>query len=166
MLGEAQHVGAISIGVAFAVRLLLVSLFLPFSALDKIIDFRGAVRQAQKAAPSFRAAALLIVAGVCIEVTASAAILTGIADRAAAFILSGYCVVTALVWKQFWRAGDFWASGDSKARGLFWDFWKNLALAGGLLLLTFGTNAGSVEIFFRDPLSSTRPYLPASEIAP
>jgi putative oxidoreductase len=163
MLGDAQHVGAISIAVAFAVRVLLVSLFLPFSALDKIIDFRDAVRQARKAAPSFRAATLLIVAGFGIEVTTSVAILTGIADRAAAFVLSGYCVATALLWKQFWRAGDFWTPGDSKARGLFWDFWKNFALAGGLLLLTFGTNAGSVEIFFRDPLSSTRPY---SEIAP
>jgi putative oxidoreductase len=166
MLSEPQHVGAFGIGVAFAVRFLIVALFLPFSALDKIIDFRGAVHQAQKAAPSFRAAALLIMAGFCIEVTTSAAILTGIADRAAAFVLSGYCVLTALLWKQFWRYDDFWASGESKARDLFWDFWKNIALAGGLLLITFGTNAGSVEIFFRDPLSSTRPYLPASEVAP
>ncbi len=38
-----------SIAVAFGVRLLLVMLFLPFSALDKILNFRGAVGQARQA---------------------------------------------------------------------------------------------------------------------
>ncbi len=42
----------ISIGIAFGVRLLLVMLFLPFSALDKILDFKGAVRQAGQATSS------------------------------------------------------------------------------------------------------------------
>ena len=66
------------------------------------------------------------------------AILTGTADRAAAFILAGYCMVTALLWKQFWTPGDFWRAGDSKARNLFWDFLKNFSLAGGFLVLTIG----------------------------
>ncbi|HKH80227.1 MAG TPA: hypothetical protein VKA03_01180 [Methylovirgula sp.] len=35
--------GALSVAIAFGVRLLLVLLFLPFSALDKILDFRGAI---------------------------------------------------------------------------------------------------------------------------
>jgi uncharacterized membrane protein YphA (DoxX/SURF4 family) len=34
-------------------------------------------------------------------------VLTGIADRFAAFVLAGYCGVTALLWKQFWKPGDF-----------------------------------------------------------
>ena len=88
----------------------------------------------------------------------SAGLLTGIADRAAAFILAGYCGVTALLWKQFWKPGDFWKEGASRARSLFWDFLKNFALAGGLLLITFGTGASSVDAFFSAPLSSSRPY--------
>ncbi len=41
-----------SIAVAFGVRLLLVMLFLPFSALDKILNFRGAVgRQNRRSTP-------------------------------------------------------------------------------------------------------------------
>jgi putative oxidoreductase len=71
----------------------------------------------------------------------SLAILTGIADRLAAFILAGYCVVTAMLWKQFWKAPDFRLKGDSRGREVFWDFLKNLALAGGFLLLAFGTTS-------------------------
>ena len=66
----------------------------------------------------------------------SVGVLTGIADRAAAFVLAGYCGMTALLWKQFWRPGDFWVTGESRARNLFWDFLKNTALAGGFLLIT------------------------------
>ena len=81
----------------------------------------------------------------------SLAILTGIADRLAAFILAGYCIVTALLWKQFWKAPDFRLRGESRGREMFWDFLKNLALAGGFLLLAFGTNAAGVQRFLASP---------------
>lgn len=147
-----------SIGIALAVRILLVLLFLPFSALDKILNFRGAVGQARERVSSAGLARTLILAGLFVEVVMSACILTGLADRAAAFVLAGYCGVTALLWKQFWRPGDFWAGSDSKGRGLFWDFLKNFALAGGFLLITFGTGAGTVRQFLSDPLASSQPY--------
>ncbi len=149
---------AVEIGIAFGVRLMLVALFLPFSALDKIVNFTGAVGQAREIVPSTGLAKALIGAGLFVEIVMSACVLTGTADRAAAFVLAGYCGVTALLWKQFWRPGDFWASGDSKARNLFWDFWKNFALAGGFLLVVFGTRADTVRLFLADPFSSTHPY--------
>jgi putative oxidoreductase len=149
--------GISSVLVAFAVRLLLVLLF-PFSALDKILNHRGAVGQASEAVDSTSVATALIVVGFLVEVIMSVGVVTGIADRAAAFILAGYCGVTAIFWKQFWIPGDFWMEGKSRARGLFWDFLKNFALAGGLLLITFGTGASSVELFFSSPLSSSHPY--------
>ena len=37
-------------------------------------------------------------------------------------------------------------------------FPKNFSLAGGFLLITFGTTQRTVERFFHDPLSSTHPY--------
>jgi putative oxidoreductase len=141
-----------------AIRYLLVILFFPFSALDKILNFSGAVAQAKERIPVESAAKLLIAAGLCVEVFMSLGILTGIADRLAAFILAGYCGATALLWKQFWRCGDFWRAGDSKGRALFWDFLKNFSLAGGFLLITFGTSAISVGNFLADPLASTHPY--------
>ncbi len=144
--------------IAFAVRVALVALFFPFSALDKLLDFDAAVGQAQESFGARRIATLAIVAGLGIEVFMSLAILTGFCDRLAAFVLAGYCVVTALLWKPFWKPGDFWTKGESRARGLFWDFWKNIAVAGGFLLITFGTDATSVDRFLAHPLSSTHPY--------
>jgi len=148
--------------IAFGVRLLLVLLFLPFSALDKILNFRGAVAQARQAARSQVLAILLILAGLAVEIGMSSAILIGVADRLAALVLAAYCVATALLWKQFWAPGDFWSNPSGQARGLFWDFWKNLAMAGGFLLLTFGATAESTGAFLAAPLSSTHPYAASS----
>lgn len=148
----------LSLIVVFGVRCLLVALFLPFSALDKILNFGQAVEQAEKAVPNRWLATLLIVAGFGIEVLMSAAILTGIADRLAALILAAYCLATALLWKQFWAAPDFHFKGSGTGRALFWDFWKNLALAGGFLLLAFGSNEAGLKRFAAHPLASSHPY--------
>ena len=153
----------LAVAVAFGARLLLVLLFLPFSALDKILDFGGAVAQARETARSQAVATLLIVAGLCIEIGMSTAVLTGVADRPAAFVLAGYCGVTALLWKQFWRPGDFWTDPNGKARALFWDFWKNLAVAGGFLLITFGPTAQSAREALAHPFASTHPYRTTSQ---
>jgi len=152
---------ALSIAVAAATRILLVALFLPFSALDKICNFGGARAQAGELVGA-RAAPPVVLAGLFVEIVMSLGVLTGVADRAAAAVLALYCCLTALGWKQFWRPGDFFKP-DGVARGLFWDFWKNLALAGGFLLITFGTSAESVKLFFDAPMSSTHPYRASSE---
>jgi putative oxidoreductase len=153
-----QQMGVSSVLVAFTLRLLLVLIFLPFSALDKILNYCGAVGQAREAVDSTSIATILIAVGFLVEVIMSLGVITGIADRAAAFVLAGYCGVTAILWKQFWTPDDFWTVGKSRARGLFWDFLKNFALAGGLLLITFGTGASTVDAFFSSPLSSSHPY--------
>lgn len=147
-----------SVILTLLVRCLLVALFLPFSALDKLINHRAALAQAAQATPQPGLAALLILCGLAIEVVCSLAILSGVADRLAALILAGYCIVTALLWKQFWRAPDFRLRGPSRGRETFWDFLKNLAVAGGFLLITFGPNAQSARRFWRAPLASTHPY--------
>jgi putative oxidoreductase len=148
----------LSIGLAAAIRMGLVLLFFPFSALDKILNFRGAVGQAREAVPSTTVATGLILVGLCVEVFMSLGVVTGIADRACAFVLAGYCGVTALLWKQFWKPGDFWSSNNGQGRTLFWDFLKNFALGAGFLLITFGTNAASVGHVLAHPLSSSHPY--------
>lgn len=148
----------LAFAITFVVRYLLVMLFLPFSALDKILNFKGAVAQARERVPHEWAARLLILAGLGVEVVMPLGILTGIADRLAALIMALYCMVTALLWKQFWTPGDFWQGGPSRGRDLFWDFLKNFALAGGFLLITFGTTAGEPWRFIHDPLASSHPY--------
>lgn len=157
----------LSILMILAVRCLLVMLFLPFSALDKVLNYRQAVDQAALAIKSRPLAALLIVVGFGVEVLMSLGILTGLFDRFAAFILGGYCIVTALLWKQFWKADDFRLKGVSRGRDIFWDFWKNIALAGGFLILAVGPDAGAVRQFWHHPLASSHPYsLRASAVAP
>ncbi len=148
----------LSIAVEAAVRCLLIALFLPFSALDKCLNFRQAVGQAAQAVASRHLAQAFVVAGFVIEVVMSLGVLTGIADRLAAFLLGGYCIITALLWKQFWRIADFKLEGPSRGRDTFWDFLKNLALAGGFLLLAFGSDAGRVDAFIRHPFVSSHPY--------
>ncbi len=143
--------------VIFAARCLLVALFLPFSALDKLLNHGAAVDQAARAAPRPLARAL-VVAGFGVEVFMSLAVLAGVADRLAAVVLAIYCVITALLWKQFWTIADFRLSGPSRGRDTFWDFLKNLAVAGGFLMLAFGSTAQGVADLIAHPLASSNPY--------
>jgi putative oxidoreductase len=96
----------------------------------------------------------------------SLAIITGIADRAGALILAIYCVATAILFKEFWTLHDFWAKGPSKSRDLLWDFLKNLSLAGGILLITFGNGPVDIKDFLANPLGSTHPYANISQGSP
>jgi putative oxidoreductase len=148
----------LSFAITLVLRYLLVMLFLPFSALDKILNFNGAVAQARESIPSGGVARLAIIAAICIEIILPLGIMTGVADRLAALILAGYCGITALLWKQFWKPGDFWSAGSSRARDLFWDFLKNFSLAGGILLITFGTDTGQVAALLSHPQLSSHPY--------
>src|SRR5215212_7720160 len=148
----------LSLLITFGVRCLLVVLFLPFSALDKIFNFSGAVKQAREVAPSAGFARALIFIGLFIELVMSLGVITGVADRLAAFVLAGYCGTTALLWKQFWKPGDFFVRGESRARELFWDFLKNFSLAGGFLLVTFGTSVDGIRAFLAHPTASSQPY--------
>lgn len=143
---------------ALAVRCLLVILFLPFSALDKIVGFRGAVTQAQEVFRPRLLAAAVLLCGLGIEVIMSLGVVTGVADRMAALILAAYCAATAILYKRFWQPGDFWTPGESKARNLFWDFLKNLSLGAGFLLIVVGTNGAGLRPFLAHPLASSRPY--------
>jgi putative oxidoreductase len=144
--------------VALGVRYLLVTLFFPFSALDKIINFKGAVGQARELVSGTAPATLLILLGLATEIIMPIGIMTGVADRMAAFIMAGYCAVTAILWKRWWQPGDFWHKGDSKARNIFWDFLKNFSLAGGFLLLAFGLHSGDFPTFLAHPFASSHPY--------
>jgi putative oxidoreductase len=148
--------------VALGVRCLLVILFLPFSALDKILGFRGAVTQAEEVFRPRLLATAVLLCGLGIEVIMSLGVVTGIADRMAALILAAYCAATALLYKRFWQPGDFWVAGESKARNLFWDFLKNLSLGAGFLLIVVGTDGRGLRPFLTHPLASSQPYAYAS----
>ena len=144
--------------IALVVRYGLVLLFLPFSALDKILGFDHAFRQAQGVMRPRGLAVLAILIGLSVEVVCSLGVVTGVADRAAGAIIAGYCAVTAVLFKRFWAQGDFWTDPDGKGRTLFWDFLKNLSIGAGLLLIVVGTDGSGVAPFLADPLASSHPY--------
>lgn len=147
-----------AVAVSFLIRLALIGLFFPFSALDKVLNTRAAVDGAEASVHSRGLARLLIGVGFLVEVLMSLAILTGFFDRLAAVILAGYCAVTALLWKQFWNTSDFRLKGPSKGREMFWDFLKNFAVAGGFLVLATGGTAYGVRDLIQHPLASSHPY--------
>ena len=143
------------------VRYLLVVLFFPFSALDKLLNFNGAVGQAQEMFRPRALASVVILSGLAIEIVCPLGVLTGFADRLAALVLGAYCAGTAVLFKRFWQPGDFWQRGASKGRDLFWDFLKNFSLAAGFLLILVGLHGTGWHQFLAHPLGSTHPYSPA-----
>ena len=143
---------------ALTVRLGLVVLFLPFSALDKLLGFKDAVAQARQVFKPYGLAAAVLMCGLGIEIVCSLGIVTGFADRACALIVAGYCAATAVLYKPFWAQGDFWSDAGGKGRGLFWDFLKNLSLGAGFLLIVVGTDGSGLGSFLASPLASSHPY--------
>ena len=143
---------------ALTVRYGIVMLFLPFSALDKLLGFDHAVRQAQAVFRPRVLATVVLLIGLAIEIVCTLGVVTGVADRACAFVVAGYCAATAILYKQFWNKGDFRADPDGKGRTLFWDFLKNLSLGAGFLILVVGTDGSGLAPFLADPLASSHPY--------
>jgi len=143
---------------ALVVRYGLVLLFMPFSALDKIFGFNHVVRQAQQVFSARPIAIAMILCGLAIEIVCTLGVLTGIADRASAFVIAGYCAVTAVLYKQFWAQSDFWSDPDGKGRTLLWDFLKNLSLGAGFLLIVVGTDGSGLAPFLAHPFASSHPY--------
>lgn len=144
--------------VELTVRYGLVLLFLPFSALDKIIGFDHAVRQAQTVFKPRLIAVGTILLGLVVEIVCTLGVVSGVADRACAIIIAAYCALTALLFKPFWAQGDFWSDADGKGRALLWDFLKNLSLAAGFLLIVVGLDGSGLAAFLADPFASTLPY--------
>lgn len=133
-------------------RILLVCLF-PFSGLDKIINWKAALKQANSS--FLPGGPVLLLLGMTVEFTTPVMIVTGWHDRLAAFVLAGYCIVTAVLYHQFWAYGDFWKrNAQSQGRTHFWDFLKNFCLAGGLGLLIIGQQWAPASTILKNPLSS------------
>ena len=117
-------------------RVCLVVLF-PFSALDKIVHWRAATKQAESS--FIPGGAVLVVAAIAIEIAMPVCIVFGWYDHIAALVLAAFCVVTAVLYHPFWNFPDYWSPGDSEGRRHLWDFLKNFGLAGGLLLIAIAS---------------------------
>jgi putative oxidoreductase len=131
-------------------RICLVVLF-PFSALDKIVNWGSAMKQAGEG----RAAPVMLVAAMIVELVAPVCIVLGWHDRLAAFVLAGFCVVTAVLYHQFWRYPEFWRFQEGEGLQHFWEFLKNFGLVGGLGLVMLAPRTLPLSDVARQPLAST-----------
>ncbi len=134
-------------------RVCLVAMF-PLSAMDKVWHWKNAVAQTRQS--GLPGAVPMLVAAIVVEAVTPVLIVAGLWDRAAAFLLAGFCVVTAFLYHPFWAYPDFWsASDDSKAREHFWQFLKNFGLVGGLILVMFAGQLKSAGEVAHHPLASS-----------
>ncbi len=136
---------------ALVARVCLVVLF-PFSALDKVLHWGEALKQANSS--FLPGGPVLLVLAIIVELVTPVCIVVGWSDRLAAFVLAGFCAVTALLYHPFWTYSDLMARGASKGRDEFWEFLKNFGLVGGLLLVVLGYQLATVGEVVRHPLSS------------
>ena len=147
---------SLAITVPLLARICLVAMF-PFSALEKIIWWRNALKQAEGSI--LPGGPVLVVLAIICEAVTPACIVLGWHDRLAAFVLAGFCVVTAFFYHPFWVYPDFWSPrADSKSREHFWQFLKNFGLVGGLLLVVFAGRLAPFADVLAHPLSSTGVY--------
>ena len=139
-------------------RIFLVVLF-PFSGLDKIVNWGWAMQQAGSL-PFKRA---MLVASIVVEFVTPVCIVAGWHDRLAAFILAGFCVVTAVLFHQFWRFADFWRFREGEGLDHFWEFLKNFGLVGGLGLVVLAPRTLPVSVVVLHPLASTHVIGPQAD---
>lgn len=133
----------------FLAKLCLVCLF-PISALDKVVHWDQAMKQARSA--PIPGPSVLLMLGILVEAITPVLIVAGWWDRAAAFVLMGFCAVTALLFHRWWEYPHFWSrQGEGKSH--FWDFFKNFGLVGGLLLIVIVGGYAPVGQLVRDPLA-------------
>ena len=140
----------------YGARLGLVVMF-PFSAIDKVWHWRNSLVQTQSSGlPGGKA---MLVVAILIEAITPLMIVAGWHDRFAAFLLAGFCVVTAFLYHPFWKWPDFFTpADDSKAREHFWQFLKNFGLAGGLgLVIIAGVMAPPSTVIAHPFDSSPKP---------
>jgi putative oxidoreductase len=150
MRGAAEFVTSINDYAPTVLRVFLVILF-PFSGLDKILNWPSAMKQA---GDIFWPRGMLVLS-IAVEFLAPVCIVCGWHDRFAAFILAGFCVLTAILFHQFWRFPEFWRFKEGEGLEHFWEFLKNFGLVGGLGLIMLGPQTSTISEFVRHPFAST-----------
>jgi putative oxidoreductase len=134
---------------ALAGRLLLSALFL-HEAYAKLTAYSAAVAYSE----AFGVPGVLLPLAIAVEVGCGALILLGFYTRAAALVLAGFCIATAALFHH--KLG---------VRNELLHFEKDLAIAGGLLLL-FAHGAGRWALDALLPSALGSPLPPAANIPP
>jgi putative oxidoreductase len=103
-------------------RLLISPIFI-LAGIEKITGYAGSAGYME----AYGLPSILLPAAIAVELGGGLAVLLGIFSRWAALALAGFCIVSAAIFHTAW-------SGDGGQMQQIM-FMKNLAMAGGLLLL-------------------------------
>lgn len=123
--------------VIFIARVALSILFL-WSGAMKLLGYAGFVSYLHaKGVPFVQVGAPIAVA---VEVLGGLALVLGVKIRALGLVMAVYTIVTAIFGHDFWNVTD-----TALQRDMVIHFWKNVAIAGGFLLL-FVTGAGRISV--------------------
>lgn len=118
-------------------RVFIAALFIP-SGIGKLIGFAGATAYA--AGAGMPAPALAVGAAIVVEILVALALLVGWQARWAALVMAVFTVVAAFFFHAYWSAPP------EMQRMQNIQFFKNIAIAGGLLFVyAFGPGALSVD---------------------
>jgi putative oxidoreductase len=135
--GSLSMTRAVDSGVILIARIALAVMFVWAGAM-KLLGYTGFVAYLQSKGVPFVAIAAPVV--VAIELLGGLLLVVGFRIRALGLILAIYTVATAIVGHDFWNVTD-----AALQRDMVVHFWKNVAIAGGFLLLTV-TGAGRISI--------------------
>ena len=114
--------------VPFLGRLLLAYIYVT-SGIAKVFDWGGNVEYMQRHHLPF--IPLLLAVAMVIELAGSASLITGYQARTAAFVLSLYTLAVTVLLHNYWAQSGMAAAMQET------EFRKNLAIAGGLLILAY-----------------------------
>lgn len=118
-------------------RILIAALFIP-AGLGKIMGFEGTVGYI--AAKGLPLPALAAAGAIAVEVGVTLALLLGYKARWAALILALFTIVSAVIFHNYWAV----PADQQMAQSI--NFYKNLAIAGGLLfVVAFGAGPKALD---------------------
>jgi len=107
-------------------RLTLAALFLP-AGFSKITGFSGTVGYIEAMGLPFATVAALV--AILSEVLGGAALIAGLFTRASAIVLAAFTVIATVIFHAYWAV----PAEQAFMQQLL--FYKNIAVAGGLLIL-------------------------------
>jgi putative oxidoreductase len=118
-------------------RIMMSVLFIP-AGYGKLTHFEGTVGYI--ASHGLPLASIAAVLTIIVEIGGGLAVLTGFLTRYAALVLAVFSVLAGVFFH------NFWALPPEQVANMQIHFWKNIAIAGGFLILAaFGPGAISID---------------------
>ena len=117
---------------------ILLGLFFVMSGFEKITGFQGTVGYISSA--GLPLASVVAVLTILVELGGGLMIIFGFYARWAAYALAGFSLAAAVLFH------GYWAVPEAEKFGQYLNFWKNVTIAGGMLMLAaFGPGTISLD---------------------